>query len=269
MTCSPQTTLAKPNRTFKGALVVVLMGAACSAPSVRARALVNYLELDGDIGTSVGPLSNENSLDALGLDNPETIIVPRVGLNWSTIHVSFEGFQTEFSGSGVAEATLDLGGTPITAGEPVDSEFDLGLYQSRFVWDFLPDPLQDLGLGIGVGYLDYEVKVASKTGPGIISGGDGLPFAFLTGRAAKAIGDFEVLVLAGGGAIKIDDESYNYIDLEAILTWAFWDEGQATAELVIGYRYLRYEYEFDAGTGGEFDIDATLDGPVVGVSVKI
>jgi hypothetical protein len=254
--------------TLLGVPVLVLFGVACSTPSIRPQVLVNSLELDGDIGTSFGPLSTDNSVEALGLDDSETVIVPRADLDWDPIHVSIEGFQMEVSGTGVAEASLDIGDGPgISIGEPVDSEADFELYQARFVWDFVPDPLLDLGLGVGVGYLDYEISVQSLAGGGVVSGSDDLPFAFLAGRAAKTIGDFELLVLAGGGAIEIDDEDYKYLDVEAMVNWGFWQVGPATAELALGYRYIRYEYEFDAGQG-EFDLDLTLDGPFVGLSAR-
>jgi hypothetical protein len=251
-------------------LVVVALGlAACSAPRVGGQVVAAYLELDGDVGTRRGPLSTDNSADALGLDDPETVAVPRVTLDWDPLHVWVEGLQTEYDGTGVAEATLDLGGPVITVGEPVASDFDLGLYQARFVWDFVPDPLLDLGIGVGVGYLDYEITVRSLMGGGFVTGEDDLPFAFLAARAAKRIRSLEVVVQAGGGAIEVDDEDYEYLDFEALLTWDFWHPGAATVSLVLGYRYLEYEYEFDAGVSGEFDIDATLEGPLGGLNVRL
>ena len=149
----------------------------------------------------------------------------------------------------------------------VASDVEFGVYQARAVWDIVPDPLMDLGIGIGVGLIDYDLQLDSLTGTNQIQGDDRLPFGFVTVRAAKSLGDLEVLVHASGLGFELDDQSIQFIDLQGLLIWRFWDLGTGHAELQAGYRYFDVEYELD-GAGTDLDADGTLSGPVVGLSVR-
>ncbi|MHC4521495.1 MAG: hypothetical protein ACYTAS_23120 [Planctomycetota bacterium] len=121
-----------------------------AGPRVKPGVRVGQLDIGGQFGaiSDAGVASASSSASALGLD-AEAILQPHVDLDWTRWHLWLTGFHAEYSGSGTAQATIDLGGRPpITAGTPVGTDADFTYVTGNVVYDILPTDLVDLGLGL-------------------------------------------------------------------------------------------------------------------------
>ncbi|MCP3914901.1 MAG: hypothetical protein GY711_04980 [bacterium] len=251
---------------FTLAVVLLAFSSACATrPRVSAMPRIGDVELDGDvIAEPAGPVSGRASADSLGLDEDEGVFLPRADLDWDRMHVTVQGYSAEFSGEGVADATLDLGdGNPITVGAAVRSDADLTLLTGSVTYDFFPGLPFELGLGAGLGLIDYDVRIAAIAGPGAIETDDDLPFGFLTLRLARAFGDFELVGIASGVGVEFDDDDVDYFDADVSLGWRV-VERSLDLQLMGGYRFQTLDYEF-SNNGGRSGVDIDLDGPYVGL----
>lgn len=256
-------------RSILSASVTVLLVASCSVTSVRPWGRVGYLHLDGDIAGSVGPVSAGVSVDSLGLDDHEA--VPNIGadFDWDPIHLAVEGLVAGYDGTGITDAVLSIPGhPPIMPNTPVESKVDVGIYQARATWDLLPSAPLDLGIGVGVGLIDYGLSIRPTSSPEPHGIDDELPFGFLTARVGRKFGNFEFLGHISGLGFEFDDEEINFIDLEGSLIWTFWYMETGAAALEVGYRYIEIDYDFDPSLG-HFNADGTLEGPFAGLSVRL
>ncbi len=254
------------------ALVVVGCLSACSVPRATGYLRVARLELDGDLAAQASVpgvgASAVATTEALGLDEEETAFQPRFDFDWDPFLLSVEGYDASFSGDGVADATLDFGsGGSITAGVPVRSELDLGLYFARAVWDVVPDPLLDLGIGFGVGLLEYDFTAQELGSGASASNDDDLPFAFLSVRAARQLGRFELAGMLSGLDVSFSGDELMFYDLDLSVGYRLVDAGSVEAVLLLGFRQMVVDYETE--DGADVDADIELSGPYLGLSIGV
>lgn len=249
--------------------LVALAGTAtsCALPSLRAYPRYGLMTLSGDVGANAPGLSASATADSLGIDD-EYVFQPRVDFDWDPVHVYAQGYQVQFEGQGTADATLDFGnGNGITVGEQVDTNLDLTLYTGSVVFDILPDLLFDLGLGAGVGNIDYDLDMQSLSSPGEVQSSDKLPFAFLAARAGRQIWRLEVNALVNFLGYELGNDKIQYYDADLSVGYVLSRTG-LDVELTLGYRLQHVEVDLN-DQGGSFDLNVDLDGPYVGLIVTL
>jgi len=248
-------------------LILAAMASSCALPNLRVYPRYGKMKLDGHVGANAPGVSSNSSVDDLGIDD-EYVFQPRVDFDWDPVNVYAQGYDVRFEGDGTADATLDFGnGNGITAGQDVHTNLDLKLYTGSVVVDILPDLLFDLGIGAGVGTIDYDLNMQALSGTGEVRSSDNLPFGFLAARAGRKIWKFEVVALVNFLGFELDDDSVKYYDADISAGYTFKQTG-LDMQLMLGYRLQHVEAKVD-DSGGKLDLDLDLAGPYVGLTITL
>jgi hypothetical protein len=241
----------------------------CGIPTVSPMIRVGELDIDGDFNITGGggALSAASDMNALGLDE-ETALQPRVDVDWGNLHLAVSGLWVDYTGDGAVRGTLELGGNIIPAGTPARTDLEMDFYTGYITYDLLPiDFLFDLGVGLGVGYLDYDLAIQSKTSPARISSDEDLPFGFLTARVAREIGRFEIVGMVSGLGVEFDDADISYYEVDAFAGFRLFGEGRIQGNLIAGYRAIGLDCEWD-DQGRNLDADVDFQGPYIGFKLR-
>ena len=263
------------NKSAISGLSAVLVGCllatlGCSRPVITPLIRVGPMDIEGKIGASPpGPGSARASADSMGLDKDRGVFQPRIDLDWDKLHASIEAFKAEYDGDGTATAAFDLGaGGGIEIGRPIRSDMAFTLFLAEATYEILPIPFVDFSLGLGVGLLDYEIEIASKETPARIATDEDLPFAYLTARLGKQFNRFAIATLLRGIDIEYGDEDLSYYEFDVSGTYRLFErEGLLEAHLMVGYRKLFVDYEYD-DQGAKVIADLDFDGPFLGAHVR-
>jgi len=234
---------------------------ACVQPGVRTWVHGGDLELSGDLSTG----DASASVDSLGLGDGEFSGSAGAELDWAPLHVTLESLSTEYDGQGVIDGALDLGNSNIALGETVNSEIEAELAQVRMIWDVLPSSFADLGIGVGLANFDYTATIDSLSGPGGTTLRDEQAFAFLTARARKELGRFELVARVSGLSHEFGNDSIGYFDLDGTVSLRLLQVGPATLRLDLGYRHLELEVVLDSN----LELDGSSSGPFAGISLRL
>jgi len=248
--------------------VILFLALGCSTPKISPMIRVAQLDISGDIDFKAGGgiLASSTSASQLGLDD-ETVIQPRVDLDWEKLHLGIEGFQADYDGNGTLSNTLNFGGNTIPFNSPVSSDWELDLYRAFLVYDLLPWDFMDVGIGGGLGYIKYDAEIRSRlTGSWVVTDND-LPFAFLTARFNKEIDRFNLQALVSGIGVELDDEELSYFDAEAHAGFRLFSADNLEGSIMVGYRFINVVYEWD-DKGRDLELDVDFKGPFVGFVLR-
>ena len=256
------------------ALTLILLFTCVSTlhagPRIKPGLRVSLLGIDGQFGaTSSGSGSSiGSSASALGLDS-ETIFQPQVDFDWKRWHLWLIGFKADYSGSGIAEANIQLGNLPpITAGTPVRTDAGFTYVTANLIFDIIPTDLVELGIGLGGGVVDYELAFQSEISPLRVATDNTLPFAFPMLRIAKEFGRFGLLGTVGGISVSFSGHDISYLQADVNASYRiFGEEDKLQGHVALGYQYFRMDYEYE-DQGGIGIIDVTLDGPYVAFALS-
>jgi hypothetical protein len=245
--------------------------AACSAPRVQAEVGIGALDIGGEVSTSASSgnasLSASSDADSLGLGR-EAVLLTAVRADWEDWHLTLAGLGADYSGNGTAQGRLQVGDQVIRSGEPVRTDLGFGLLTFDAYYDIVPVEFMDIGVGAGIGLLDYDLDFeSSRTGARVRAAGN-LPIGYIGLRLGK---EWERLALLGrvnGFAISLEAEDVSFF--EADLRGSYLVIGQPgglSAAVAIGWRYLRADYE-PTGSGFRLEIQGlTLNGPYAGIAI--
>jgi hypothetical protein len=259
------------HRLLLPVVVLVALGglAACGIPRVKPMARVGVLDIEGDIEVRnrSGSARGASDADDLGLDE-ETVFQPRLDVDWGPVHLSAEGFGVDYSGRGEAEAQLAFGGTVISRGTKLDTDLSGDFVTGSVVVDPFPIPTVDLGIGLGVGYLAYDLEFDSREAPVRLEIDDELPFAFLVFRAAAQFGSFAFLGTARGLSLEWEDDDITYYEIDVSARYRPFgdDEGVLEGYVAVGYRYLSIDYSYEP-SDGKLELDVDLSGPYLALEL--
>jgi hypothetical protein len=250
-------------------LAAVLAGAvltACSTPSVNLHTKVAYMDFQGDFGAAgeKKKVSTTTDTDALGIEE-EMVFLPRLDVDWDDLHLGVHLVSSRYDGKGTTESKLELGNNTIEADTPVSTALDLGYMTVDLVYDVLPTDYVDVGVGLGLGVLWYDIELQSRLAPVRIDDSGTIPIGYLTVRAAKQLGPVSLLVKANWAAAELQFDDISYLELDGEIGYCFVDEGLFQASVFLGYRYINGSWEHDANDG-TVDLDVTLTGPSLGLS---
>jgi len=244
--------------------IILLTAVGCSAPQISPSVRVGTLNIDGDLDFKAGAgvqLTTSTTADDLGLDY-DTVVHPRVDLDWEKLHLSAEGFQLDYDGDGVLNNSLSWKGHTIAAQSPVASQWELGFYRAHLTYDLISSEFLNLGIGGGAGMIYYDLEISSKATSARASADSNMPFGFLTLRAATEIADFDAQALISGLGVSLENEEISYFDAEMNIGYRLFAAESLEGRLKVGYRFINVQYEFeDAGRDVELDVDFT--GPFI------
>ncbi|MFT4542279.1 MAG: hypothetical protein ACI841_001338 [Planctomycetota bacterium] len=246
------------------------LSSACLIPSATVQAhLANY-EASGHVAavTEADNLSasDEASLSDLGLGGSETAVGARADLSWLGFHVSASTLDTSFSGDGTIDTDITLGGSTVTTGSAVNSSLDVSALSAAITWD-LPIPIFDFGLGIGATQLDLDVDIdpgaASSIGTEV---SEVIPLGVV--RAGFSLAGFEIGATLGLISVDVGDLNGSVTDLDLNASYGLiGGDERLRGAVVLGYRHFEVQSEYDDGNS-EVDVDFTIAGPYIGVSVS-
>lgn len=261
-----------PRRRFRLALslllLAILLSAGCSLPRFAVTPRAGYMKLDGDVTLNTGPVQVTGSASDLGVDDGEVVWQPRIDVDWDDLHVTAHGIWHEFSGSGTADVTADVGGHRVKFDAPARTHFDFGIYAVEAAYDIIPTDFIDVGLGLGAGMVEYDIRISSPVQNASVEADDQLPFGYVMARVAKDLWRFNFLVNLRGLTLKLDDDEMTYGDVDASVSFSlFGPDSRFDGKLVVGYRYIYVDYEYTNGTDVDVD-NVTLKGPFLGLTIS-
>jgi hypothetical protein len=172
------------------------------------------------------------------------------------------GQQSTHDGTG----TLDSGLGGIPAGD-VASDLDFGLYTGAFTFDFFPTDLLELGVGLGLSYVELD---ASFEGGGEVEATDeAVPLPVLAARLGTRFWRIDASLQGSGLAWSYDGDDILLIDLDLMVKLRLLGgEDHLAGHLTAGYRWVQLELDYDDGSDAA-EADLTFDGPYVGLTLSI
>ena len=262
---------------FTGVSALLLLIAGCyTAPAIAAEQAESdwgfdlflgyaWKNIDGTMYSINPPLAGAGTADSLGLDsgsNPQAAF----GIRWKQWHVDLVYLPSEFEGDGHIVQALDFGNGPVLGTTtPISSDLKVTMTLANIEYDLLERKDMDWGVGVGIGKVALDIKMQPQIGPGIDIVGD-VPFGYLTTSFAKRWQKFSVSFGVQGLSFSQGDVSMSYKSANLAAGYNLLTNDQLRFDLVGGYHYVDFDYEFDDdSTGVQTSTDFTLAGPYVGV----
>jgi hypothetical protein len=238
---------------------------SCGTPSFGVTPRLGTLDIDGDIGVESTGVTAKNSVESLGLVEDDSVFSGRVDFDWGGVHVTAAGQSSTHDGDGVLEADISQGGTTITAGTAVESKLDIGIYSGVVTFDLLPTDNFELGLGLGVAAIDFDVSFTDPNTSDRIATDETVPLPVIALRGAVAFGPVDVSVLANGMAVAIDGDEATYIDIDAMArVRVLGSDDRFTGWITLGWRQIDLDAEYE--DDGEAELDLEFSGPYFGLT---
>jgi hypothetical protein len=246
--------------TFAVLVTLGLSVAACGAPRGGFALSGGYLWTQGEMGVS--DTKSTTGLDDLGLDATGAVI-PDLYLGWGGLRVRATGMWLENSGTGEASHDLGTGSEVIPAGDDVRTEMKIVQASGTVTFDLIPGDWLDIGLGGGLGYLDYEFRFRSQQDDTSFKASEGLAFGYLAVHAASDLGIVRLSGdLAGGG--DLDKFESPYVEFDGnVGVRLFGSESPVQGWVVGGYRVLAVDLDRSVD-GARVRANLRLHGPYLG-----
>jgi hypothetical protein len=246
-------------------LCVAACAAACSAPKAGVEARYNQFELDGKFGADVAGVSANNTLDELGMSGTDETPSVAANFKWGLPHLSFLLLeQVEYAGTGTVGSDITLGGVTLPAGATVDSKTKVGLNSAYLTFDLIPGRWE-LGLGLGVVSVDYQLSSENTANGDEISIDETVPVPVLAARAGVGFWRADVSALVGYTSYSVDGNSMELADVDLTGRIRLLGDGdRASGWITGGYRFVGFDTEFDDGSD-RVAADVQLQGPYLGL----
>lgn len=241
---------------------------ACSAPAVYVTPRVAQIGISGDIGIQQGSnLDAKASIDSLDIDDDSSVLGGRVDL-LALGHWTFSAQQSSHSGEGTADAQLSDGTVTISAGDPVKSEIDFGVYSGAWTFDLVPGDTIEVGLGLGVTVLDVNAHFTDQATSGTIKSDELVPVPNLVGRLGANLGPVELSGLVSWIDLGYRDTDASYLDVDAMArVRIFGDSNRFSGHIAAGYRFMDVKANYE-DSGNSVGVDVEFSGPWIGLSVS-
>ncbi len=224
-----------------------------------------WKNIDGTVYSINPPLVGAGTADSMGLEsgsNPQAAF----GIRWKQWHVDLVYLPSEFEGDGHIVQALDFGNGPVLGTTtPISSDLKVTMTLANIEYDLLERKDMDWGVGVGIGKVALDIKMKPQIGPGIDIVGD-VPFGYLTTSFARRWQKFSVSFGVQGLGFSQGDVSMSYKSANIAAGYNLLANDQLRFDLVGGYHYVDFDYEFDDdSTGVQTSTDFTLAGPYIGV----
>jgi hypothetical protein len=251
-------------------LAAALLLTACSTPRLDVTPRWGTFDIDGKLGVSSGAVTAKADLNSAGLQQDDSVLGARVDFDWGGSHVMVSGQQSEHGGDGTMTASIGTPPDQIDAGADVHSELDLGLYTAAYTFDFIPTDLVEVGLGLGVSYLDIQSSFTDSVTNETVDGDASLPVPVIAARLGTRIWRLDASLQGQGIAAKIDGDEILYVDLDLMAKLRLiGGDDHLAGHLTAGFRWVDLELEYENDDGEQVDGDATFAGPYIGLTLSI
>jgi hypothetical protein len=252
------------------ALALVLVLAPCGARP--AWALADWFGVEATVFendlTGTGRIDHGGVLgsdfdfkDTLGVDDTDSGAQARFWFRWGKKNrLFFDYTSTSHSGSAVLGQPFTFNGTSYVAGERLDTDVKLDLYQARYRYSFLNLKIVEFGLGIGLneGHFKMDVSAAAS---GTESADHSLPFpTAAAGVVIKPLPAFHIRLEGDGVDATVSGDHIRFVDWRGQLEWYFLH----FFGVVVGYRSV----DANVRTQEDGEVDIRYKGPYAGLGVK-
>ncbi len=250
-------------------LGLLLLAAGCNVPQLDLTPRYGVLSIDGEFGASSSNISGRASLEAAGLDDDEGFPGLRADVKFGSPHLILSAGRASWAGSGIADAALDIGGDTINVNDPVESEFDLNLYQALLVFDMFPTNVAEIALGVGVTGFDYDLLFRSETTSETIESDELVPIPVIALNVGAQLGPIEVAGLVSGFSVDYEEFDGTYIDADLYARYRILGgKNHLRSSIVLGWRQIEVEFEYD-DDGDLYDADFGISGPYLGMEFTL
>jgi len=257
----------RPSSIASIVTLAVALG-ACRAPTLRITPRYGQLSIDGRAGIQTGSLSGAADVEQLGLDKDDTV-AGRVDFDWGQVRLVAMGQRPRYEGTGTIDVTVSDGTNSITAGAPVDTELNLGMYQGGLLLDIASGDKWTVGVGGGAAYLDIDLRFHELSTGTRVQTERQLPVPLAAAVLAVWVGPVEVGAYAGGLTYEYKGDTVSYFDGDAFLrVKLFGGLRRLRGSLVAGYRITDIDAQYDDG-GALGEIDLRIQGPHVGLELSL
>ena len=243
--------------------------AACSAPRLDVTPRFGTFDIEGKAVISDSGSSAKADLETAGLEKDDSVFGLRADFDWGPSHVMVSGQETTHDGSGTLETTFTSGGTTIPAGADVESDLDLGLYTGAYTFDFFPTDLFELGLGLGLTYVDVNASFQDQGTGETVETDEQIPVPVLAARLGTRIWRLDASLQASGLTWSYQGDDIYLLDLDLMAKLRlFGGDEHLAGHLTAGYRWVDLELDYEDGDDS-VETDATFQGPYLGLTLSI
>jgi hypothetical protein len=237
---------------------------ACIAPAVDVVPAGGVYSLEGDVGATESGSVVTSDVESLGLDGEEMGLQPRVDLRWTGMRLSIQALAADFSGDGVTEGTIEIGGKTIPVDARVHTDLGLADLKSTLTWDLVPSDVVELGLGVGIAVLAVDLHMVETNGPGEIDTERSIPVPLAAGRFGLHLGRLGMYAELGYMDISVTEGDLELAEYELGASVDLFGGGShAAGRLVGGWRGLHTDALIEDDETN-VDADLTMAGPFVG-----
>jgi hypothetical protein len=211
------------------------------------------------------PLGGAATADSLGLGSssePDAAI----GVRWKRLDVRFVYLPSRFQGDGVLLQSLDFGSGPVIDNTtPISSDLKVAMTLANIEYLLLKRSDMDLGVGVGIGQVELDITMTPQTGNNVDISGD-VPFGYLSGTFRKRWGKLALNLGLQGLSVSQSSTSVAYKSMNIAGTYRFWQREKLGFDILAGYRYVDFDYEFDDdNSSARSATNFELTGPYVGL----
>ncbi len=256
-------------RSASVACLVLSLCVACTTPRVDLTPRWVDFDVSGDVGMASGPVTAEVDLATAGLQADDSVLGARFDFDWSGLHLMASGQQSTHDGDGTLSADISAGGVTIPAGADVASSLDFGLWTSALTFDLIPTELAELGLGLGLSYLDLDAAFEEDVTGTLVETDEAAPIPTLCVRVGSRFWRLDVSVQGSGIGYSYDGTEISLLDIDAMAKLRLIGSGDhLTGSLSAGYRWVDLGLDYEDGSD-QVEADVTFEGPWLGFTVSI
>ncbi|HKC52764.1 MAG TPA: hypothetical protein VKF60_18390 [Myxococcota bacterium] len=253
---------------FPFLLAVLFPLGACSAPRVEVMPRIQRAELGGSFaGNSSGvTLAKNDVVSDLGLGETSDEFGARADLVVGGSTFTFAYSPASFSGNGTLNGDVSQGGTTIPAGTAVATDLKMDVGSAIWTHDFVPGDAFELGLGLGVHWVDFHSTMTDGTNTETFD--QVAPIPVLALRGGAAFGPFDVSALVSGIKAKASGDEFTFLDTDLMGRWHFFGgvAGALSGALILGWHRTDVELDY-TDSSDHIDANFNVSGLYYGLSI--
>lgn len=178
-----------------------------------------------------------------------------IGLNY---------MPTTFKGSGFALAEVGGAGGGAFVKTPLETDISVDMMLANIYYNFIQTSNSVFGVGAGLGRTEIDFSMVPGTGDPLAYQGE-QPFGFLNLHMQNRHKRFLYGFALNGLSMEFEGANIVYSDYKVDLGYRLVDK-RVKLDLVGGYRMVNFAISLE-GESSEIDVDVTLEGPFLGVTM--
>ena len=211
-----------------------------------------------------GPMSTD-TMDGVGLGDDADTPGLRMDFRSEVPHLTFSTQSSSWDGSG----TLNGNFGDVNPG-PVDSELDLAVHKFITTWDMVPGSLVEFGLGLGVIVADTEASFVNTNDQSSDGFDEVVSLPVVSTRLGARFWWIDTELLLSWMDLTMNDDTAEMLDIDLNAKIALiGSHGLISGSVVVGWRSLAIDAEYDDDDEHEVVDDLSFDGWYVGLQFGI